>query len=91
MKITAYDKYNDICNKVRNSTEKELDSEPVYNKTFLKTKIKSYGYKATYFYDREMLNSESNHNCLVTISNNLNNNLFSSLKKYTQMLFIEKK
>ena len=34
-------KYNNIWNKVSNSVKKEFDSEPIYNKKFLKTKIKS--------------------------------------------------
>ena len=32
-----------IWNKVSADTKKEFDSEPVYNKEFLKTKIKSHG------------------------------------------------
>ena len=32
--------------------KKELDSEPVYNKNFLKTKTKSHGNKCTDFYDK---------------------------------------
>ena len=34
--------YNTIWDKVSADMEKEFDSEPVYNKEFLKTKIKSY-------------------------------------------------
>ena len=34
-------KYIDICNRVSNSIKKEFDSEPIYNKEVLKTKIKS--------------------------------------------------
>ena len=32
--------------------KKEVDSEPMYNKIFLKTKIKFYGGEATDFYER---------------------------------------
>ena len=35
--------------------EKEFDSEPVYNKEFLKTKIKSHGDEVTDFYDKKFL------------------------------------
>ena len=42
-------KYNIICDKVSADIEKELDSEPVYDKNFLKTKIKSHGNKVTDF------------------------------------------
>ena len=36
------EKYNEICQKVRNSIKKEFDTEPVYDEKYLKTKIKSY-------------------------------------------------
>ena len=37
------EKYNTIWDKVSADIKKEFDSEPVYNKKFLKTKIKSDG------------------------------------------------
>ena len=40
-------KYNNIWDKVSADIKKELDSELVYNKNFLRTKIKSYCNKAT--------------------------------------------
>ena len=46
------EKYNTIWNKVNADIKKEFDSEPVYNKKILKTKIKSYGDKATDFHDK---------------------------------------
>ena len=36
------EKYNEISKKVIKSIKKEFDSEPVYNKIYLKAKIKSY-------------------------------------------------
>ena len=45
-------KYNTIWNKVIADFKKEFDSEPVYNKGFLKIKIESYGDKATDFPDK---------------------------------------
>ena len=48
------EKYNTIWNKVNADIKKEFDSEPVYNKKILKTKIKSYGDKATDFHDKEI-------------------------------------
>ena len=56
--------------------KKELDSEPVYNKNFLKTKIKSHGDEVTNFYDKEIPKADSNHTCLAVIS------LDSDLNKY---------
>ena len=37
------EKYNTIWNKVSADIKIDFDSEPVYNKEFLKTKIKSHG------------------------------------------------
>ena len=36
-------KYNTISDKVSSDIKKEFNSEPDYNKTFLKTKMKSHG------------------------------------------------
>ena len=64
-----------IWNKVSADTKKEFDSEPVYNKEFLKTKIKSHGDEVTDFYDGKKLRVYLNHTCLAIIS------LDSALKK----------
>ena len=40
-----FEKYNEICEKVKNSFKEELDSKPVYNEKDLKAKIKSYNVK----------------------------------------------
>ena len=47
------EKYKTIWDKVSADINKEFDSEPVYNKTFLKTKIKSHGDEVTDFCDKE--------------------------------------
>ena len=47
-------KCNTICNKVSADIEQELDSKPVYNKQFLKTKIKSHGNEVTDFYNKKV-------------------------------------
>ena len=39
--------YNFTWDKVSAEIKQEFDSEPVYNKLFLKTKVKSYGDEAT--------------------------------------------
>ena len=53
-----------------------FDSEPVYNKNFLKTKIRSRGDKIDRdFYNQKIPNVESNKTCLAVI------NLDSTLKK----------
>ena len=63
-----------------------MDSKPVYNKEFLKAKIKVHGDELTDFYDKEIPKIDSNHNCLAIIS------LGSAFKKddnYYSQLFLK--
>ena len=53
----------------------KIDSEPVYHKELLKTKIKSHVDKVTDFCDKKFPCVGSNHTCLPVI------NLDSALKK----------
>ena len=87
-------KYNTIWDKVSAYIKKEFDSEPVYDKNYLKTKIKSHGDEVTDFYDKKTPKLDSSHTCLAAI------NLDSALKKddnhYPQVFlkeckYIEKK
>ena len=87
-------KYNTIWDKVSAYIKKEFDSEPVYDKNYLKTKIKSHGDEVTDFYDKKTPKLDSSHTCLAAIS------LDSALKKddnhYPQVFlkeckYIEKK
>ena len=61
----------------------------MYNKEFLKTKIKSHGDEITDFSDKEIPKVDSNHTCLAVIS------LDSALKKddnyYPQVFLKERK
>ena len=68
-------KYNTIWDKVSADIKKEFDNEPVYNKEFLKTIIKSHGDEVTDFYNKKRPKVDSNHTCLAVIS------LRSALKK----------
>ena len=43
-----------VWNDITNSIKQELDSEAIFNKRFLKTKIKSYSDEATDFHDKEI-------------------------------------
>ena len=61
-------KYNTVWNKISADIKKELDNEPVYNKDFLKTKIKSHGDEVTSFYDKKSPKVDSTQICLVIIS-----------------------
>ena len=51
-------KYIAIWDKVSADIQKkkEFDSEPIYNKNYLKTKIKSHGDEATDFYNNKIPN-----------------------------------
>ena len=55
-------------NKVNSYIRKEFDSKPVYNKKFLKTKIKSYGDEVTDFHDKEISKVGYDHTCLTVIN-----------------------
>ena len=59
------EKYNTICDKVSADIKKEFDRNPVYNKGFLKSKIKSYGVEVTDFCDKEIPKVDSNHTCFI--------------------------
>ena len=48
--------------------KKEFNKVPVYNKEYLKTKIKSHGDEVTDFYDKVIPKVDSNHTCLAEIS-----------------------
>ena len=49
------------------SIRSEFDSEPIYYKSYLKTKRKYYNDQATDFGDKEMLKVGSNYTCLATV------------------------
>ena len=56
--IEDYDlleKYNTIWDKVSADMKKEYDSEPVYNKEFIKTKIRSHDDEVIDFHDKKFL------------------------------------
>ena len=44
----------DISNDITYSIKEEFDCKPIYNKRYLKTKIKSYSDEATGFYEKEI-------------------------------------
>ena len=69
------EEHNTNWDNVSADIKKEHGSEPVYNNSFLKNKIKSHGDEVTDFCDKEFPNVDSNHTCLAVISLN------SALKK----------
>ena len=54
-------KYKTIQDKVSTDIKKEFDSKPVYNKEFLKAKLKSHGGEVTDSYDKKIPKVDSNH------------------------------
>ena len=88
------EEYVTIWDKVSADIKREVDGKPVYNKEFLKTKIKSHGDEVTNFYGKKSFKMDSNHNCLAVISLNCalkkNNNYYLQvvLKKFK---YIDKK
>ena len=48
-------KYNTIWEKVSADIKKQFDSEPVYNKIYLKSKVKFNGNECSNFYDKKIL------------------------------------
>ena len=62
------EKYNTIWDKVSADIKKESDSNPVYNKKILKTKIKSHGDEVKDFHTKKNPKVKSTHTCLAVIS-----------------------
>ena len=74
------EKYNEIWKKVSNIIKKEFDSKPVYNKKYLKSKIKSYKGK---------INTKEGSHCIYT-SVILIDSAYRKNKNYYSKMFIEK-
>ena len=55
----ALEKNNTIWYEVSVDIKKELDSEPFYNQSFLKTKIKSHGDEVTDFCNKKVPKADS--------------------------------
>ena len=77
-------KYNTMWDKISADAKIELNDEPVYNKTFLKSKVKFYGDEATDFHDKKVPKVDSSYTCLTVIS--LDSNFGAYEKYYPQVL-----
>ena len=82
-------KNNTIWDKVSGDIKNELDSEPVYNKNYLKTKKKSHGDKVTHFDDKKHSQVNSNQTRVEVTS--LNSALKKKYSYYLQVLLKERK
>ena len=77
-------KYNKIWDKIKDSFGKRLDSEPVYNDKYIKTKISLYSIN---FYDNKMLMEKKRYICLFVI---LLDSIFANLhKEYYSQIFLK--
>ena len=72
--------YNTISDKISADINKEFDSDPVYNKKYLKTKIKSNGDDVTDFLDKKFLSQT-----LITLAVFFSSN---QLRFYPQKMII---
>ena len=63
-----------------------LNDGPLYNKTFLKTKITFYGDKATNFYDKEGPKLDSSYSFLAVMSRN---SILGVYEKYYPQVFLK--
>ena len=81
------EKYYEIWEKNKNSIKKEFDSEFIYNRKYLKAKIKSYNGKInTNFHNNEIPKEDSQRICLSVI---LINSVFRTGYNYYPQVFLE--
>ena len=81
------EKCNDIWEKVKYSLKKEFDSEPVYNKKYLKAKIKPYNEKInTNFRNNKIPKEDSKFIFLSVI---LIDSVFRASKNYYPQILLE--
>ena len=81
------EKFNEIWEKVKNSIQKEFDSEPLCNEKYLKAKIKTYnGRINTDFYNNKIPKEGSQCICLSVI---LIYSVFRTSNNYYLQVFLE--
>ena len=81
------EKYNDIQERNKYSLKRECGSKPVYNKIYIKTKVKSYnGNIKTNFYNNKIRKTDSHYICLSII---LLDSVFRTGKNYYLQVFLE--
>ena len=74
------EKYNEIWENVKNNIEEEFDSQPVYNKKYVKAKIKSYNGK---------INTDLHNNKIPKGGSQFLNSIFRTDKNYHPQVFLE--
>ena len=82
------EKYSGIWNKIKNLIKKEVNSEPVYNDKYIKTKIKSYSDRVYTNFQHNKI-PKDNEYC-VCLSVILLDFIFVNLnKEYYPQIFLE--
>ena len=81
------EKYNNIWEKVKNDIKKEFDSEPVYNKKYLKAKIKSYNGKDNTSFNNNKISKEGSQ--FISSSVILIDSVFRTGKNYCARVFLK--
>ena len=82
------EKYSGIWNKIKNLIKKEVNSEPVYNDKYIKTKIKSYNDRVYTNFQHNKI-PKDNEYC-VCLSVILLDFIFVNLnKEYYPQIFLE--
>ena len=81
------EKYNEIWDKVSHTVGKEYDNNPVYNKKYLRAKIKSYNGKINInFHNNRIPKEDSQLICLSVI---LIDSVFRAGKHYFPQIFLQ--
>ena len=81
------EKYNEIWDKVSHTVGKVYDSNPVYNKKYLRAKIKSYNGKINInFHNNRIPKEDSQLICLSVI---LIDSVFRAGKHYFPQIFLQ--
>ena len=82
----SLEKYNEFWDKVSDATRKEFDSNLVYNKKYLRAKIRSYsGNINTNVHNNKMPKEDSQSICLLVI---LTDSVFRAGKDYYPHVFL---
>ena len=85
--VELFEKYYEICEKVSNKVKKGFDSEPVYNETYLKTKIKSYEGKISANFYNDKIPKEGSQCIFPSVI--LIDSVYRTGKHYYPQVFLE--
>ena len=81
-----FKKYNKIWRKVKNIIDKEFDKDPVYNKKYLKPKIKSYNRKINTDFHNNKIPREGSQCIFLSVI--LIDSVFRTSNNYYPQMFL---